>query len=53
MELRANAPSGPIETMWERHRFEMKLVAPNNKRKYTVLVVGTGLAGASGAATMA
>jgi succinate dehydrogenase / fumarate reductase flavoprotein subunit len=53
MELRAGIPSGPIETKWQRHRFEMKLVNPANKRKYSVIVVGTGLAGASAAASMA
>ena len=53
MELRSNAPEGPIETAWERHRFDMKLVNPANKRKFTVLVVGTGLAGGSAAATLA
>jgi succinate dehydrogenase / fumarate reductase flavoprotein subunit len=53
MELRANAPTGPIETRWQRHRFEMKLVNPANKRKHTVIIVGTGLAGASAAASMA
>jgi len=53
MELKANIPSGPIERKWEKHRFEMKLVNPANKRKYDVIVVGTGLAGASASATMA
>lgn len=53
MELDAKIPSGPIEKKWERHRFEMKLVNPANKRKYKVIVVGSGLAGASAAATMA
>ena len=53
MELRARAPSGPIERKWERHRFEMKLVSPANKRRYHVIVVGSGLAGASAAASMA
>ena len=43
-------PSGPIETKWDRRREEMKLVNPANKRKYRVIVVGTGLAGASAAA---
>ncbi|GGR92145.1 succinate dehydrogenase flavoprotein subunit [Micromonospora fulviviridis] len=47
------APDGPIETRWERHRFEMKLVNPANRRKLTVIVVGTGLAGGSAAATLA
>src|SRR5262245_26856483 len=53
MELKANAPSGPIETRWERHKFEMKLVNPANKRKYSLIVVGSGLAGASAAASLA
>src|SRR5437588_7858242 len=53
MELDSKAPAGPIETRWERHRFNLKLVNPANKRKYTVLVVGSGLAGASAAASMA
>ena len=51
MELRDNAPSGPIETAWDRHRFDIKLVNPANKRKFEVIVVGTGLAGAAAAAT--
>src|SRR5437867_5753301 len=52
MELRSRIPSGPIERKWEKHRFEMKLVNPANKRRYTVIVVGTGLAGGSAAATL-
>ena len=52
MELNARIPEGPIERKWDRHRFEMKLVNPANKRKYTVIVVGSGLAGAAAAATM-
>lgn len=52
MDLRSQAPGGPIETAWDRHRFEMKLVNPANKRKHTVLVVGTGLAGGAAAATL-
>ena len=47
------APGGPIETRWERRRFGAKLVNPANKRKLTVIVVGTGLAGGSAAATLA
>jgi len=39
--LDARTPSGPLETMWDAHRFEMKLVNPSNRRKYTVIVVGT------------
>jgi succinate dehydrogenase / fumarate reductase, flavoprotein subunit len=53
MELQANSPTGPLETRWDRHRFEMKLVNPANKRKYSVIIVGSGLAGGSAAATMA
>ncbi|MEV0269508.1 fumarate reductase/succinate dehydrogenase flavoprotein subunit [Hamadaea sp. NPDC050747] len=49
----AKAPDGPIETRWERRRFGAKLVNPANKRKLTVIVVGTGLAGGSAAATLA
>ncbi|HEX5503537.1 MAG TPA: fumarate reductase/succinate dehydrogenase flavoprotein subunit, partial [Thermomicrobiales bacterium] len=51
--LDAGEPGGPIETRWERRQFEMKLVNPANKRRYTVLVVGSGLAGASAAASLA
>ena len=53
MQLEAKAPSGPIEQKWDRHRFEMKLVNPANKRKFRVAVVGSGLAGASAAASLA
>ncbi len=53
MKLEANAPSGPIEKKWDKHRFENKLVNPANKRKFTVIMVGSGLAGAGGAAAMA
>jgi succinate dehydrogenase / fumarate reductase, flavoprotein subunit len=52
MELKSQVPSGPIERKWDKHRFEMKLVNPANKRKHTVIVVGSGLAGASAAASM-
>src|ERR1700687_2498993 len=52
MELRANTPDGPVATKWTRHRFEMKLVNPANKRKYTVIVVGSGLAGGAAAASL-
>ncbi len=51
--LDARSPGGPIETRWERCKFDLKLVNPANKRKFTVIVVGTGLAGASAAASMA
>ncbi|KPK79890.1 MAG: succinate dehydrogenase [Gemmatimonas sp. SM23_52] len=53
MELNAKIPSGPIEKKWEKHRFDMNLVNPANKRKYSIIVVGSGLAGAGGAASMA
>jgi succinate dehydrogenase / fumarate reductase flavoprotein subunit len=53
MDLRANVPDGPIETKWERHKFELKLVNPANKRKHALIVVGSGLAGASAAASLA
>ncbi len=46
------APGGPIETRWDRRRFSAKLVSPANRRKLTVIVVGTGLAGGSAAATL-
>src|SRR5215210_3623759 len=52
MQLRSRIPAGPIEQKWDRHRFEMKLVNPANKRRHTIIVVGTGLAGASAAATL-
>ena len=51
--LESNAPDYPIEQIWDRHRFEMKLVNPANKRKYTIIVVGTGLAGGAAAASLA
>ncbi len=49
----AKIPSGPIQDKWSKYKLESKLINPNNKRKYTVLVVGSGLAGASAAATLA
>ena len=52
MELHSNVPSGPIEKLWDQARFEMKLVSPSNKRKHNIIVVGSGLAGASAAATL-
>jgi succinate dehydrogenase flavoprotein subunit len=53
MELQANVPGGPLEQKWDKHRFDMKLVNPANKRRYRILVVGSGLAGASAAASLA
>ena len=53
MELKSKTPSGPIEKRWDQHRFDLKLVNPANKRKYTIIVVGSGLAGASASASMA
>jgi succinate dehydrogenase / fumarate reductase, flavoprotein subunit len=52
MKLNARIPSGPIQEKWDRHRFEMKLVNPANKRRYDIIVVGSGLAGGAAAATM-
>jgi succinate dehydrogenase / fumarate reductase flavoprotein subunit len=52
MILDGKCPTGPIETSWDRHRFESKLVNPSNKRKYKVLCVGTGLAGGAAAASL-
>jgi succinate dehydrogenase / fumarate reductase, flavoprotein subunit len=51
--LDSKIPSGPLEKKWEKHRIESKLVNPNNKRKFDILVVGSGLAGGSAAATLA
>jgi succinate dehydrogenase / fumarate reductase flavoprotein subunit len=53
MILDSKVPSGPIETKWEKHKFDIKLVNPANKRKFNVIVVGTGLAGASASASLA
>jgi succinate dehydrogenase / fumarate reductase flavoprotein subunit len=53
MQLDAKIPGGPIAEKWDRHLFELKLVNPANKRKYDVIVVGTGLAGGSASATLA
>ncbi|MEO5511867.1 MAG: FAD-binding protein, partial [Longimicrobiales bacterium] len=53
MDLNARIPDGPIETKWANHKFDLKLVNPANKRKHDVIVVGSGLAGASAAASMA
>ena len=53
MELNAKVPAGPLAEKWERHKFDLKLVNPANKRKFTVIVVGSGLAGASAAASWA
>ncbi len=52
IKLNSNAPGGPLDTKWSRHKGEMKLVNPANRRKHTVIVVGTGLAGSSAAATL-
>ena len=53
MELNSRIPDGPIEKKWEKHKFDLKLVNPANKRKYKVLVVGSGLAGGAAAASLA
>ncbi len=53
MELNSRIPDGPIEKKWEKHKLDLKLVNPANKRKYKVLVVGSGLAGGAAAASLA
>ena len=53
MSLDAKIPSGPLAQKWDQHKFDSKLVNPANKRKFEVIVVGTGLAGASAAASLA
>ncbi|MBW2436479.1 MAG: fumarate reductase/succinate dehydrogenase flavoprotein subunit [Desulfobacterales bacterium] len=53
MQLDAHIPAGPLTEKWDRHRFELKLVNPANKRKFNIIVVGTGLAGASASASLA
>ncbi len=53
MRLDSKVPDGPLSEKWDRHRFELKLVNPANKRKFKIIVVGTGLAGASASATLA
>jgi succinate dehydrogenase / fumarate reductase flavoprotein subunit len=50
--LESHVPGGPIEDRWTQHKFDMRLVAPNNRRRFDVIIVGTGLAGASAAATL-
>ncbi|HUF32308.1 MAG TPA: fumarate reductase/succinate dehydrogenase flavoprotein subunit [Acidimicrobiales bacterium] len=52
MQLDAKIPDGPIADKWDNHKFSIKLVAPGNKRKFKVIIVGTGLAGAAAAATL-
>ena len=53
MQLDAKIPGGPLAEKWDRHRFELKLVNPANKRKFEIIVVGTGLAGGSASASLA
>src|SRR5690625_6041261 len=53
MKLDPKVPEGPLENKWSDHLRDIKLVAPNNKRKYNIIVVGTGLAGASAASSLA
>ncbi len=52
MILNGRMPSGPLNEKWDRRKEELRLIAPSNKRKYKIIVVGTGLAGASAAATL-
>jgi succinate dehydrogenase / fumarate reductase flavoprotein subunit len=53
MVLDSKVPGGPLESKWDRHKFDLKLVSPANKRKFQIIVLGTGLAGASASATLA
>src|SRR5688572_3242887 len=53
MTLDSKSPAGPLDKKWDNHKFNLKLVNPANKRKYNILIVGTGLAGASAAASLA
>ena len=53
MMLDSKTPAGPLAEKWSRHKFNIKLVNPANKRKFTIIVVGTGLAGSSAAASLA
>jgi succinate dehydrogenase / fumarate reductase flavoprotein subunit len=52
MELMSNVPTGPIEQSWDKHKFDLKLINPANKRKYDIIVVGSGLAGGAAAASL-
>jgi succinate dehydrogenase / fumarate reductase, flavoprotein subunit len=52
MELNSHVPTGPIEQAWDKHKFELKLINPANKRKYNLIVVGSGLAGGAAAASL-
>src|SRR5688500_19291016 len=53
MQLDSKVPSGPIAQKWDKHKFDLKLGNPANKRKFDIIVVGSGLAGASAAASLA
>src|SRR6187401_2104219 len=53
MALNSNVPSGPLAQKWDRHKFDLKLVNPANKRKFDIIIVGSGLAGASAASALA
>ena len=50
--LDGRVPSGPVQSLWERTKFEMKLVNPTNRRRFKVIIVGSGLAGGAAAATL-
>src|SRR5580692_280853 len=52
MSLDSKIPSGPLEKKWEKHKFESKLINPANRRKYEIIIVGSGLAGGAAAATL-
>src|SRR3977135_1064531 len=52
LTLDGKVPGGPIEQRWDQHKFDMKLVAPHNRRRFKIIVIGTGLAGGAAAATL-
>src|SRR3954470_6165854 len=52
MEIKSNVPTGPIEQAWDKHKFDLKLINPANKRKFNIIVVGSGLAGGAAAASL-
>src|SRR4051812_15884153 len=53
MNLDSKIPQGPLAQKWDKHKFDLKLINPANKRKFDIIVVGSGLAGASAAASLA
>jgi succinate dehydrogenase / fumarate reductase flavoprotein subunit len=52
IELESHEPKGPLQDRWTQHKFNSRVVSPANRKKYTIIIVGTGLAGASAAASL-